>query len=406
MLKVGSRRRADALDGDESPDEQHQVGRELQPVAPHHRQRVLQQAGDRQVAHRDTRIAVDQVREIPSELGAVECLEGPADRQDGRGKPLGVFAGDRVEQANERVAEVAVDPADAAEVEQADHAARQDEDVGRVRVGVEQAVAKHLLQDRLGAALCDRRDIERPGVGQHVLQPRPLHVLHRQHAGRRLRPVHPRETYRGVAGEVLREPVDGAPLAGKVLLAPNRAGEFGHEHGRLVNVRVGQVPLRQPGEQAEYAEVVLDEHLDAGAPNLDRDFAAVEQGGAVHLGDGRGSDRFRIEPREHLGDGAPQLGFDGGLGHPVRERRHGVLQAGEFGDEVRGKQVGSIAEGLAELDEGGSQLLEGLAEPLRLGAGRGGAAAPRAQAPPEGDRSREPEPRDDVAESRISRGRW
>jgi hypothetical protein len=66
------------------------------------------------------------------------------------------------------------------------------------------------------------------------------------------------------------------------------------------------------------------------------------------------------------------------------KRRHIVLELGELGDEVRGKQVGPGAQGLAELHEGRPELFEGEAQAAGrrqtgLPAFSGQGSAPRAR---------------------------
>ena len=108
---------------------------------------------------------------------------------------------------------------------------------------------------------------------------------------------------------------------------------------------------------------------------------------------------MRSNSREHLAERDAQLPLDRRLRRAGRQRRHHVLEARQFGDQVGRQQVGADAEGLAELDEGGPEFLERLAEALGGRAGRRGAAPPRKQASTEGDRALELQPRHDVREA-------
>ena len=104
---------------------------------------------------------------------------------------------------------------------------------------------------------------------------------------------------------------------------------------------------------------------DAGAQDLHRRLAAVLQPGEVNLGDRSGGHRHRVEFGEHLAGRLAVSLFDRRQGDFRRERRHPVLQLGEFVGDVGRNQVAPGGQHLAELDENRPERLQRLAQPDR-----------------------------------------
>src|SRR5207244_10136599 len=100
--------------------------------------------------------------------------------------------------------------------------------------------------------------------------------------------------------------------------------------------------------------------------DLDRHLAAVTQAAPVDLRQRRRGDRRRLEGREHLVETSAELALEVWTELLERTRRHAVLELGEDLDVLRGQDVGTRAEELADLDR---QPLEPGGEPVgRLGA--------------------------------------
>ena len=85
----------------------------------------------------------------------------------------------------------------------------------------------------------------------------------------------------------------------------------------------------------------------------------------MHLGDGRGCERLRIDLGEQLAPGLLQPLLDEAQDLLEREGRRAVLQGRKLGDEIGRNHVRARGEDLAELDEGRSQLGERVAKPAR-----------------------------------------
>ena len=113
-----------------------------------------------------------------------------------------------------------------AEVEQADAAVLEHEDVGRVRVAVEVPVLEdHLQPDRHDALGRDAALRERH-ASPHVAQLRPLDQVEREHAAGRVRPVHAGDHDVLVLAKAPREDGGAARLAAVVELGAQAAPEL------------------------------------------------------------------------------------------------------------------------------------------------------------------------------------
>ena len=221
-----------------------------------------------------------------------------------------------------------------------------------MHVGVEEAVAEHLLEEALGRAREDlvgieaRRDQRGALVGGDPADP-----LERQHPARGALPVDPRHAEALVAREVLGELGGGGRLEAQVHLEPGPEREGLDHLDRLEAAEAGLEALdpgRDPGEEVDVAHHLA---LDAGPQDLDRDLLARGGDAEVHLGDRGRGDRPVVEAREQLGERPAELALDQLAGERAVERRQVVLQLREIGGELLAEQVGAGREALAELDE-------------------------------------------------------
>ncbi len=170
--------------------------------------------------------------------------------------------------------------------------------------------------------------------------------------------MHPGHHDPGQAGQVGGDALGAAALAGQVQLASERTGELTHQLLRAVGFERGQFGLGQHGQAREQAQVGFDGVGDAGAADLDDDFGAVVQLGAVHLRDRRGGQRLHVEAgKNHLGLVA-QVFAQLRAQLVQRHGRHLAVQLFEFGDPVGAEQVGAAGQDLAELDEGGAEFFQ------------------------------------------------
>ena len=237
------------------------------------------------------------------------------------------------------------------------------EDVRRVRVAVEVAVAEDHLEPRLGdqdrepAALVHRRRGE-----VEVGELDPLQPLERQHPAAGVGAVDLGDDDARVGGEVLAEDLGGAGLDPVVELAADRPGELVDDRDRVDEVEPVDAALDDARDLIEQRQVALDLAGRTRALHLDGDEAAAGKLGEVHLADRGRRDRHRVERREELVDRRPQVLLDHPLDIGVRERRDRVLELAELDEDLGRHDVGTGREELAELHERRAELVEHLAE--------------------------------------------
>src|SRR5690606_764951 len=184
-------------------------------------------------------------------------------------------------------------------------------------------------------------------------------VLHQHAVGREL-PIDGGDDHVAVAGEVGGEAVDVAALGGEVQLVQHGLGQLGDQGARAIAGDLGAGLFGAADQFGDQAQVGLDARAHAGAADLDHHLGPVVQGGAVHLGDGGGGQRRRVETGEDLFRRPAQGGFDLGPQRLEVEGRSSALELFELGDPVGGQQVRAGGQDLAQLDEGGAQRLQRL----------------------------------------------
>ena len=179
---------------------------------------------------------------------------------------------------------------------------RIDEGVAAMHVGMEEAVAEHLVEERLGAFAHDGVGIVAGrDDGVAVADRRADHALERQHAPRRAVPVDGGRAIVGIVGEVLVQLLGRRRLHAQIHLDPHHLGEGVDQLDGLQPAKARLGALDQLGHPVEEVEVALEGLLDAGPQHLDRDVAAVGGDGEMHLGDRGGGDRHVVEAGEQLG---------------------------------------------------------------------------------------------------------
>ena len=228
-----------------------------------------------------------------------------------------------------------------------------------MRVAVEEAVCedhlepehRHLLDQRLALG-------HRHGLQVDVGDLCALDQLRRQDPSARVRPHHPGDDDPSVAGEGAAQGLGVARLRAVVHLGAQRPRELVDELDR-VDEQAFPTDLGETlRELSEQVKVGGHQRLRLRALHLHRHRAAVGQDRAVHLSDARRRHGHRIEALKSLCDGEAELRLDRLLDLRQWERRHGVLELGQFRDDVLGHDVGTGREHLPELDERRPELLE------------------------------------------------
>ena len=258
-----------------------------------------------------------------------------------------------VENLGEEAALLAPEPAHDAKIDDDDAPLGVDEEIALMHVGVKEAVAQGMAQERLNERPPERRRIETQlGEAPRIAERRAVDPLHRQRFARRAIPVDLGRAKAGIVREVLGK------LRGRRRFKPQVHLDTHAARQRLDNFDEAQ-PFQARLETFGAArgiehvgKIAREASLDAGPQQLDRDLAlaiGVAHAGAVDLRNRRGGHRLAefdiervdlgAEGRLHCADGSGAIG-----------RRHAVLQllqfAGDFGADV----VGSRREELAEFD--------------------------------------------------------
>ncbi|MBI5105850.1 MAG: response regulator, partial [Solirubrobacterales bacterium] len=311
-------------------------------------------------------------REIPLIIVTTERSEEYRRRG---GDPAGIAVHEPQQQGAKPLPQLVVDLADHAEVDQPDDAARLDEEVAGMRIGVEEPILEHHLGDDPRRTLGQRMAVD-PGSVQRVQvgDVEPPDPLERQHPRRRGVPVNARDVHVGIAREVRSEALGVAPFAEVVDLRPEGVRELLGDTDDVVARRSAPPPVRASREVEQDLEVAVDLLHDARPPDLDDDLGPVLQHRRMGLADRCGRQRLGVEGGEDLGGRATELASDDGLDVLPRYGGRRVLQPRQLRLVLRRQQVGPCGEDLAELDERRTQLLERephvLGLPVRLVAAR------------------------------------
>ena len=257
---------------------------------------------------------------------------------------------------------------DHAEIDHANAAVAQVDDVAGVRIGVEAAVLQHHLQHDVGTAPGQLTAVQ-PGridAGQIAAGNTVDEILDVQALAGPL-PVHFGNQDVVAPLEVAGDALGVAAFGGEIQFAAQRYGELLDHFGRAVAAQVGQARFDDLGQPCQQAQVGFHHVTDARAAHLQHHLAAVMQARAMGLGQRGGGHRGFIEEGEHLRRRRAQVGFQLLADGRVRQRRYRVLQLGQLGNPFRWQQVDAGGQHLAQLDEGRAEILQGTAHAHRCG---------------------------------------
>ena len=187
-----------------------------------------------------------------------------------------VAADEAVEDFGEIAPLRLAEPPHDAEIDGDDVAGRIDEEIALVHVGVEEAVAQRLAQERLHQPPGDERQVVAGGLQRlRVGELDALDPVEGQHVARRQVPFHRRHAEALVAGGELGHLGERGGLEAEVHLDLHRARQrIDHRH-RPEPPRSRVDALDQPRRRIEGVEVVAESAADAGPQHLDRDGAAA-----------------------------------------------------------------------------------------------------------------------------------
>eukprot|EP00053_Salpingoeca_punica_P019227 m.193022 g.193022 ORF g.193022 m.193022 type:complete len:531 (+) comp17592_c0_seq9:3457-5049(+) len=301
--------------------------------------------------------------DVPHVLEGVSPLENQAHHVKGAEEAAKVHVGCGGDHGGKSNAVAVVQGLDQAVVEEdRAHAAGDrvdvDQNVARVRVGVEEAGDKDLVGKGLADALDDGGAVNAQPL--KLLHLRHLEALHKVHHHHRPRDemVH-RQRHENVnlrRKQVLRHPPQIVCLLHKVKLVHRRLGVLGDDG---LEVKVG-LEICDPAHDALQVDHVLaHEGVNVLVLHLHHDRPPVlAQRGFVHLGNRRRGHRRWVKGREELGDRNAQLAHNLCFDGAERARRQLVLQRAEALHPDHRHDVAACAEILADLDPEALEVLD------------------------------------------------
>ena len=301
----------------------------------------------------------------------------------GHGAIITAQEGDQ--QLGEITARVLVDPAHDAEVDRHDAALAIDEGVAAMHVGMEEAVAEHLIEERLGAfAHNDVGIVTRRRDRRAIADRRAVDPLQREHPLGGAIPVDGGRAISFVVAEILAQLLGGGGLEAQIHLDAHDLGEGAHGLDRLQTAEARLGALDQLGDPVEEVEVAREGPLDAGPQNLDRDITTIGGDSKVDLRDRRCRDRHIVERREQRAERLAELALDDGARLAAGKRREMILQPAEVGRDFLVEKIGAGRQRLAELDEAWTHVLQRRRQPFA----RPARVTARAEQPRPGDQRR------------------
>ena len=180
--------------------------------------------------------------------------------------------------------------------------------------------------------------------------------------GRAELPVHLGHQQQIETGEVAAQLAAVGRLAHQVEFVVQVFVEFGDHLARLQALAVGPQTFGPDGDVAQQCEVGVDHRQHVRAQHLHRDGLARVLPGLhlreVHLRDRRARHRHPFEIVEQHVDRRAERLFDEADRHRRMERRHLVLQLGQFVGDIDRQQIAPRGQHLAELDEDRPEAFE------------------------------------------------
>ena len=262
------------------------------------------------------------------------------------------------EEAALRLAEAAHDT----EIDGDDVAGLVDKEIALVHVGVEEAVAQRLAQERLHQPAGEQGQVVAGGAQRFdVGELDAVHPVEGEHVARRLIPFDRRDAEPLIAGGEFREFGERRRLEPEIHLQRHRACERVDHRDRPQAPRRRVDALDETSGDVERVEVAAETLANAGAEHLDGDGAgravADRQFGLVDLGDGCGGDRWREGPEQRL-DRLTERPGDRGARFGLGKRRNFIAQPAKRVGAVLADEVRSRRQELAKLDVGGTEPVE------------------------------------------------
>ena len=278
-------------------------------------------------------------RQLPPELVHERSLVRLQRRQrqadDEARDVVGPVARDRQQEQRQRRPRLVVEPVEQAEIEQREPAVLGQQHVARMRIGVVDAVDRHLPD--VGAEEVAREPaslvLREPVSPADLLAVDPLED---EDALRDVRPDHLRDEERRKVGDRGADELGVVRLSGQVELPAQVHLEFAGQRLELEELRLLGVAVQEPDRGAHQVEIDVDLLHHPRPPHLDHDLAPVLEERAVDLGDRGARQRLCVDAREDI---RTEIGDDRLLDLLERDGRRVVDELRELVDVDVGKQV-------------------------------------------------------------------
>jgi len=305
----------EAFDVEQCLLQQHQLWLHFHVEAPRHLEQTHQQLAEGDVLQRLLEDRLADGADCRLELVDLGFRRHPA-RIDMQLGDLAVVALEEGHQvARQVVLILGRQAADDAEVHRdvlrAPRLMAADEDVAGVHVGMEEAVAKHLGEEDLHAALGELAHIgvlpRQPG---HVGHRDAVDALHHQHLRAAIVPVDLRHVEQRRAFEIALELAGVGRFAQQVQLVVDGLGVVVDDFHQVQTARVDGDALGAVGQHEQPGQILTDDRLEVRAHHLDHHFLAGTQLGRMHLSHRGGGQRLAVEAGKDLPHRRTQLALD------------------------------------------------------------------------------------------------
>ena len=161
---------------------------------------------------------------------------------------------------------------------------RMNEEVARVRIGVDEMMEEDLFQVDVVQPPRDLGAADAGGLdGLHVIYLDAGDILQGQHATGGIFPEHVGDVDARITREISREPIGVPPLGDEVQLGAGGGRELIVEPVQLNATGDRPIPLQPIHRQSQGCQVGSDQPFDARALDLDHDFLAIHEPRLVHL---------------------------------------------------------------------------------------------------------------------------